>query len=72
MKILYISPENTVGTLNLWKEIHNKRGNICNFITLYYSQHQYDPGICLNLPFITSKSWYRIRVPDIGFEKQKV
>ena len=60
MKILYISPENTVGTLNLWKETHNKRGNICNFITLYSSQHQYDPGICLNLPFITSKSWYKI------------
>ena len=29
MKILYISPENTVGTMALWKEIHQKNGNEC-------------------------------------------
>ena len=25
MKILYISPENTVGTLTLWKKEHERR-----------------------------------------------
>lgn len=58
MKILYISPENTVGTLNLWKQAHEARGNECKFITFYPSRHNYDPGICLNLPLIKSKSWY--------------
>ena len=32
MKILYIAPENTVDTLNLWKKSHEKRGNECIFI----------------------------------------
>ena len=35
MKILYISPENTVGTMTLWKEIHQKNGNECEVLTMY-------------------------------------
>ncbi len=58
MKILYISPENTVGTLSTWKKAHEARGNTCDFITLYRSKHQYDPGICLDLPLINTQSWY--------------
>ena len=58
MKILYISPENTVGTLNLWKRAHENRGNECIYITLFPSKHQYDSGICLNLPMIKTSSWY--------------
>ena len=58
MKILYISPENTAGTLNLWKQGHEEKSNECTFITLYKSKHQYDPGICLNLPFINTSFWY--------------
>lgn len=58
MKILYISPENTVGTLTTWKKAHEAKGNICDFVTLYPSKHQYDPGICLDLPLIRSQSWY--------------
>lgn len=58
MKILYISPENTVGTLSLWKKAHEKRGNHCDFITLYPTRHDYDPGYCLNLPLISSNSFY--------------
>ena len=58
MKILYISPENTVGTLNLWKLAHEARGNECTFITLYKSKHNYDPGICLDLPLLNTSSWY--------------
>ncbi len=58
MKILYISPENTVGTLNLWKKAHEARGNECTFITLYKSKHKYDPGICLKLPLVYTNLWY--------------
>ncbi|MBC8185628.1 glycosyltransferase, partial [candidate division KSB1 bacterium] len=58
MKILYISPENTVGTLSLWKKAHEARGNECTFITLYRTKYDYDPGICLNLPLIKASSWY--------------
>jgi len=58
MKILYISPENTVGTLSLWKRAHEELGNECSFITLYPSKQQYDDGICLNLPLIHTSSWY--------------
>ncbi len=58
MRILYISPENTVGTLRTWKKAHKAKGNTCDFVTLYQSKHQYDPGICLDLPMINTQSWY--------------
>ena len=58
LKILYISPENTGGTLNFWKHCHENKGNECTFITLYKSKHNYDPGICLELPLIYTNSWY--------------
>lgn len=58
MKILYIAPENTVGTLTLWKQAHEAKGNECAFITLYPTKHGYDPGICLNLPLVTASPWY--------------
>jgi len=58
MKILYISPENTVGTLNLWKKAHESRGNECTFITLFKSKHGYESGVCLNLPFIKASTLY--------------
>ena len=58
MKILYISPENTVGTMSLWKKAHESRGNQCDFITLYKNPKQNDAGICLNLPMISTNPWY--------------
>tara|TARA_Y100000758_G_scaffold199866_1_gene142747 strand:+ start:8171 stop:9256 length:1086 start_codon:yes stop_codon:yes gene_type:complete len=58
MKILYISPENTVNTLTMWKLAHEEKGNKCEFITLFKSRNNFDPGICLDLPLVTSKSWY--------------
>ena len=58
MKILYISPENTVGTLSSWKRAHEAKGNECTFITLYKSKNKYDPGICLDLPLVNTSSWY--------------
>ena len=58
MKILYISPENTVNTLTMWKLAHEEKGNKCEFITLFNSRNNFDPGICLNLPLVYSKYWY--------------
>ena len=58
MKILYIAPENTVGTLSLWKQAHEARGNECTIVTLYLTKHGYDPGICLNLPLVKANPWY--------------
>ena len=58
MKVLYISPENTVGTLDLWKKAHEARGNQCTFVTLYPTKHSYDPGICLNLPLVNTSPFY--------------
>ena len=51
MKILYISPENTVGTLTLWKKEHERRGNECRTITFFKSPKSFEDDICLNLPF---------------------
>jgi|TARA_Y100000031_G_scaffold125173_1_gene141432 hypothetical protein len=59
MNILYISPENTVGTLSLWEKAHEAKGNKCTFITLYPAWGEYDSGICLNLPLVASDKWYR-------------
>ncbi len=59
MKILYISPENTVGTLSTWKAFHESQGNDCDFITFYKTPNNFDSGICLNLPFISSNKLYR-------------
>ncbi len=58
MKILYIAPENTVGTLNLWQQAHEARGNECLFITLYRAKHDYDAGICLDLPLVRANEMY--------------
>lgn len=51
MKILYISPENTVGTLALYKRIHADHGNTSRYITFYHSPKGFQEDICLNLPF---------------------
>ena len=59
MKILYISPENTVGTLSAWKKFHQKQNNHCSFITFYKSPNNFDSGICLNLPLVSTSSIYK-------------
>ena len=59
MKILYISPENTVGTLSTWKQFHNRNGHVCEFITFYKTPNNFDSGICLNLPFVSTGLIYR-------------
>ncbi|MFQ6677349.1 MAG: glycosyltransferase [Fidelibacterota bacterium] len=47
-----------MGTLSLWKQAHEARGNECTFITLYPTKHHYDPGICLNLPLVKANPLY--------------
>ena len=42
MKILYISPENTVGTLTLWKKEHERRGNQCRTLTFFKSPKNFN------------------------------
>ena len=59
MKILYISPENTVGTLSTWKRFHESQNNQCEFITFYKSPNNFDSGICLNLPLISTGFIYK-------------
>ena len=58
MKILYISPENTVGILNTWKQGHIESGHECRYITFYKSKYHYKEDICLNLPYISSHNFY--------------
>ncbi|MCD6440255.1 MAG: glycosyltransferase [Candidatus Marinimicrobia bacterium] len=58
LKILYISPENTVGILSYWKKAHEINGNYCRFVTFYKTSAGYENDILLNLPLIASKSWY--------------
>ena len=79
IKILYLAPENTVGTLSYWKRAHETRGNKCTFITLYKSKQKYDPGICLNLPLVNTSSWYflgrhyyyKMFKGELGYYKEK-
>ncbi len=63
LKILYISPENTVGILSYWKKAHELNGNYCRFVTFYPTAAGYEEDILLNLPFIASRPWY------IGFRR---
>ena len=51
MKILYISPENTVGTLSLWKKEHDSNNHICRTVTFFRSPKEFKEDICLDLPF---------------------
>ncbi|MEA2076709.1 MAG: hypothetical protein U9O95_01665 [Candidatus Marinimicrobia bacterium] len=51
MKILYISPENTVGTLSLYKRIHEQHGNQVRYVTFFRSPKAFEEDICLDLPF---------------------
>jgi len=58
MKILYISPENTVGTLTYWKKAHEANGHQCRYVTFFPSSSGYKEDICLSLPFLSSSSRY--------------
>jgi len=57
-KILYISPENIVGLLSIWKKAHEDAGNTCRYVTMFHSILNFPEDICLDLPMITNRSWY--------------
>jgi len=57
LKILYISPENTVGTLTLWKKNHIENGNECRTLTFFRSPKNFEEDISLNLPFNFTKPY---------------
>jgi len=59
MKILYISPENTVGTLGLYKRIHEQHGNSVRYVTFFRSPKAYEEDICLDLPFNFTRSFLK-------------
>ena len=59
MKILYISPENTVGTLSTWKRFHESTHHHCDFVTFYKTSNNFDSGICLDLPLISTNYLFR-------------
>ena len=79
MKILYISPENTVGTLSIWKTIHENNGHICKTLTFFKSPKNFNEDICLDLPFNFTKKWmaglrhhiYKIYRGSEGYRKEK-
>ena len=57
MKILYISPVNTVGTLSIWKKEHELNGHTCRFLTFFRTNKFFENDICLDLPFNFSKPY---------------
>ena len=79
MKILYISPENTVGTLSLWKNEHESNGHICRTLTFFHSPKNFQEDICLDLPFNFTKPWmaglrqhlYKFYRGREGYRKEK-
>lgn len=58
LKILYISPENTVGVLSYWKRAHELNGNLCRYVTFFRSAGSFPEDICLDLPLIAAKPWF--------------
>jgi len=58
LKILYISPENTVGVLSHWKRAHEQNGHICRFVTFFETAAGYEEDICLQLPLVAAKPWF--------------
>jgi hypothetical protein len=44
--------------MSLWKKAHELKGNECDIITMYRNPNQPNPGICLDLPLISTDSKY--------------
>jgi len=58
LKILYISPENTVGVLTYWQRAHRLMGNECCYVTFFKTAGGYEEDILLNLPLVAAKPWF--------------
>lgn len=59
MKILYVAPEHVSGTLTLFKQEHERRGDVCRFVTFWHSRWDFPDDICLNLRGMPNRSWVR-------------
>lgn len=79
MKILYISPENTVGTFELYQRIHEARGNSVRYVSFFHSPKGFREDICLNLPFNFTRPFlktlrhrvYQLYRGKAGYHKEK-
>ncbi len=79
MKILYISPENTVGTLSLWKKAHETNGHYCRTVTFFRSPKNFPEDICLDLPFNFTQpqlsnlrhQFFKFYRGELGYRKEK-
>lgn len=77
-KILYIRPEDSSGTLPIWKRAHESLGNECRTVTLFPNATHSEEDICLTLPFIPKKSkavalrnWLQNKYREGGIRYQK-
>ena len=59
MKILYVAPEHVSGTLTVFKQEHERRGDVCRFVTFWHSRWDFPDDICLNLRGMPNRSWVR-------------
>lgn len=59
MKFLYVAPEHVSGTLTLFKQEHERRGDTCRFITFWHSRWNFPDDICLNLAGMPDRKWVR-------------
>lgn len=59
MKFLYVAPEHVSGTLSLFKGEHERRGDVCRFVTFWHSRWSFPDDICLNLSGMPNTAWVR-------------
>lgn len=59
MKILYIMVENTANTLPMFVKGHEQKGNTARFLTLFKASQDFEEDICLDLPLLPNKNWFR-------------
>lgn len=59
MKILYIMVENTANTLPMFVKGHQGKGNEARYLTLFKAAGDFQEDICLDLPLLPNKAWFR-------------
>lgn len=59
LRILYMGPENPANTLAIFVEEHRRRGHEARFVTLFPGTSSFEEDICLNLPLVPVRPWFR-------------
>lgn len=72
MKILYVAPEHVSGTLSLFKQEHEKRGDTCRFVTFWHSRWDFPDDICLNLKGMPNREWVKALRKAVAHEPHEV